>query len=760
MSCCAPGVEEASKLVVPAELNDDNLRNSALDLGDGRRQLDLVVPDVHCAACISTIEKSLMAQPMVDAARVNFSTKRVRVAYWPDKGVPHTLTEAIQQAGYRVSLPEAGTDAATDEGFKVLVRALAVAGFAAANIMLFSVSIWSGADPLTRDLFHWISAMIAVPAVAYSGQVFYRSAWRALRHGGLNMDVPISLAVVLALALSLYETFNHGAHAYFDASVSLLFFLLIGRTLDHLMREKARSAVRNLARLAPPNAMLLGADGSRERIAIADIEPDMQLEISAGDRVPVDGVIVSGNSSVDLSLVSGEPVPQSVGPDSAMLAGTTNISAPLILRATHPAADSFLARMVDLMEAAEGSKAGYKRIADRAAAIYAPAVHILALGTLLGWGILSGNWHTAVLNAIAVLIITCPCALALAVPIVHVVASGRLFESGIMMRDGAALERLAEINRVAFDKTGTLTQGQPVFSGQFFGEAAMRAQAAKLAKFSRHPFSQALAAFDDGSSGLPALPSESVHEVAGSGIEAQFDGDVWQLGNAEFCHAKDRAAAQNDSVVWLSRNGVCVAGFGFHDPARPEAASTISKLHKMGFGISLLSGDRKGPVQALGGALGIEDVRAGLTPAEKVGILESFGTDGAKVLMVGDGLNDAPALKAAHASMAPASASDIGRTASDFIYTSNSLEAVPFTVKVAKRAAAMVYQNFGLAIAYNCVAVPLAVSGHVTPLVAAIAMSSSSILVTLNALRLRLGTTSKASKRPLSQGPVIMDAAE
>lgn len=755
MSCCAPGVEGATELLVAPEMNDATLSAAATEIGDGLLQLDFCAPDIHCAACMASIEKSLGKLPMVETARVNFSTKRVRIAYHPAQGLPHELTEAIGRAGYRVFLPDASLDGQKDPALKLLVRALAVAGFAAANIMLFSVSIWSGADPLTRDLFHWISALIAVPAVAYAGQIFFRSAWQALKHGALNMDVPISLAVLLAVGLSLYETFNHGANAYFDASVSLLFFLLIGRTLDHLMREKARSAVRNLARLAPPNAVLLHDDGTRERVAVKDIMPDMLLEIAAGERLPVDGEVVSGQSAVDLALVTGEPLPQNVGPESQLLAGTTNLSAPLVVRATRAATDSFLARMIGLMEAAEGSKAGYKRIADRAAAIYAPAVHILAFGTLLGWGILTGDWHAAILNAIAVLIITCPCALALAVPIVHVVASGRLFEHGVMMRDGAALERMAEINRVVFDKTGTLTTGKPQYDRQFFGAPELLRPALALAGFSRHPFSQALAAL-----GAGHLQADNAHEVAGGGVEARIDGNIWRLGSGLFCHAEGIEGAGDHSAVWLSCDDEAVAGFRFRDPARVEAKATIAALKKRGLEISLLSGDRIAPVLAIAQSLGVLDAHGGLTPADKVAALDEFSNAGDKVLMVGDGLNDAPALRAAHASMAPSSASDIGRNAADFIYTSNSLEAVPFALSIAKRAAGMVYQNFGLAIAYNCIAVPLAVTGHVTPLVAAIAMSSSSILVTLNALRLRWGGKASLEVSSGAVGDVAMSAAQ
>ncbi len=456
------------------------------------------MPEMHCAACIKSIEAELNGLDMVQSARVNMSTKRVKIVFAAQGGaVPMDLVAAIGRAGYRCFLLDA-EEPGKDKSLSKLILALAVAGFAAMNIMLFSVSIWSGANESTRDLFHWISALIAVPTVFFSGQVFFRSAWGALRHGRLNMDVPISLAVLLALGLSLYETITSGEHAYFDASVTLLFFLLIGRTLDHVMRERARSAVRSLASLAPKGAVQILADGRREFIKLNDVQVGMILEVAAGERIPVDGRVVEGKSELDMSLVTGETVPERCVQGASVLGGATNLSGALKIEVEKAAHQSFLARMIELMDAAEGSRAGYKRIADRASEIYAPFVHLLALLTFVGWGLYNGDWYHATVTAIAVLIITCPCALALAVPIVHVVAAGRLFERGVMMKDGAALERLAQITSVAFDKTGTLTLGSPILKGQIFGDAVHLDRALQLAQLSRHPFSKAFArAFGD-----------------------------------------------------------------------------------------------------------------------------------------------------------------------------------------------------------------------------------------------------------------------
>ncbi len=748
MSCCAPGVEAGANLHAGKNAQDSNeaLLAASRELGDGLRQLELAVPDVHCATCISTIEKDLDKLDMVSNARVNLSTKRVRVTFDPELGAPRELTRAVLDSGHRVLLLD-NVDEEDDGQLKGLIRALAVAGFAAGNIMLFSVSIWSGAEPTTRDMFHWISALIAIPAVGYAGQPFFRSAVAVLRQRRLNMDVPISLAVTLSLIMSVVETLRGSQDAYFDASVSLLFFLLIGRTLDHMMRDKARSAVKNLAQLAPRSAVRIKEDGSRETIAIGDIKPGMTLSILAGQRVPVDGKIVEGVSEADISLVTGEADPELVEPGSEVLAGTLILTGAVSLEAEQPADQSFLARMIELMEAAESTKAGYRRIADRAAQIYAPAVHLLALITFLGWGFIGGDWHHATLIAIAVLIITCPCALALAVPMVHIVAAGRLFEAGIVMKDGAALERLAEVNHVVFDKTGTLTKGHPQVTKQLFGDGDGLVQAARLARRSAHPFSQAIGLKEGGGE----VFSGQVREVPGQGIEGRDTQGTWRLGKASWCGIEENRVSSGGSVVWLSLDEKPVAAFELADTARSDARISIQALIKDGMKVTLLSGDRAEPVVALARELGIETAKAQLNPADKLAFVQKLQEQGDKVLMVGDGINDAPALRAANASMAPASAADVGRNAADFVFTRDNLTAVPACLRLAKRSAVTVLQNFGLALAYNLTAVPLAMAGYVTPLFAALAMSTSSILVTLNALKLRFGnpwlTKAKKEKR-------------
>lgn len=736
MSCCAPGAELGLELdhAGKAPLSAGELLLSSHELGNGLRQSDLSVPSVHCGACIQTIEKALGALDGVAKARVNLSTKRVSVQW---RGTtPPPLIETLNKLGYQAH-PFETADDDKDETLAELVRALGVAGFAAANIMLLSVSVWSGAEDATRDLFHWISALIAIPAMAYSGRIFFRSAFNALRRGRTNMDVPITIGVSLAYGMSIYETLNHGPHAYFDAAVSLLFFLLIGRTLDHFMRERARVAVKGLARLAAKGAMVIRDDGTRDFLPVSEIVPGMRVLIAAGERVPVDARIEEGTSDLDCSLVTGESEPQRVGPGSVMRAGTLNLTGPITATATAAAKDSFLAEMIRLMEAAEGGRARYRRIADRASQLYAPAVHLTAFITMLGWLFISGDWHRAITIAIAVLIITCPCALGLAVPIVQVVAARRLFENGIMVRDGSAMERLAEADWVVFDKTGTLTLGAPQLVNREAVEPAAFGIAAAMAAHSRHPLSKALTDAARGLS-LPALKLRDVAEHPGYGLEAKLENAVYRLGRADWALSSSEGMDRDAGTV-LACDGRLLARFTFEDQVRPGAVEAVSALRETGLENEIVSGDRAPAVAQIAGRLGISKYHAGILPGGKAEHLAERAAEGRKVLMVGDGLNDAPALVAAHVSMAPATAADVGRNAADFVFLRENLNAVPLAFAVSREAGKLIRQNFALAIGYNVIAVPIAILGHVTPLVAALAMSLSSVMVVANALRLRAG---------------------
>ncbi|MGQ3292469.1 MAG: heavy metal translocating P-type ATPase, partial [Shinella sp.] len=608
MSCCAPGTEGAAEVarLSHALPSSEELLLASRPVGEGLRQSELSVPGVHCGTCITTIEAALNALPAVVRARVNLSTRRVSVVWMEDmdglRTDPQAFAAAIRDTGYDThlfSFAAEGDDALRNQ----LIRAVAVAGFAATNIMLLSVSVWSGAEAATRDLFHWISAFIAGPTLIYAGRFFYQSAWNALRHGRTNMDVPIALAITLSYTVSLWETVHSAEHVWFDATVSLLFFLLIGRTLDHVMRDRARSAITGLARLSPRGAMVVRPDGTRDYRPVEEIAVGEHLSISAGERIPVDCRVLSGASDVDRSIVNGESDPLAAAPGTQQEAGAMNLTGSLLVEAVATARNSFLSEVIGLMEAAEGGRARYRRIADRAAQIYSPAVHLLALVSFLGWGFYDGDWKHAMLVAIAVLIITCPCALGLAVPVVQVVAAGRLFAGGVMVKDGSAMERLAEIDTAVFDKTGTLTLGKPRLVDRETANRSHLALAAALASHSRHPLSLALAAANAGP--MPVI--EAVSEIAGGGLEAVTSQGVLRLGSRAFACGKSLVGeeAHGLSEVVLSRDGSVLETFRFEDAVRTGAAEAIRALKRERVEMAILSGDRAPAVSRVAGMLGI-----------------------------------------------------------------------------------------------------------------------------------------------------------
>ncbi|HEY5598170.1 MAG TPA: heavy metal translocating P-type ATPase [Kiloniellales bacterium] len=716
------------------------------EAGPGLKRIEILVPGATRAALMPEIEAALAALPGVASARLNLTGRRVAVTWRDGEAEPQHFIDRLASMGYpaRPFDPRETGLAKDDHDGSGLLRALAVAGFAAGNIMLLSVSVWSGAEAATRDLFHWLSALIALPTVAYAGRPFFHSALAALRQARVNMDVPISLGVILASAMSLFETINHAEHAYFDAAVTLLFFLLAGRYLDHLMRARARSAVAQLMSLAAEGAVIVEGDSCRY-VAARDLKPGMLAAVAAGERFPADGRVQEGVSDIDRSLMTGEAALETVRPGSEVHAGAINVTGPLTVAITAAGADTFLAGLVRLMAAAEQGQSRYIRLADRLARFYSPAVHVLAAATLLGWLLLDNGWHASLMAAIAVLIITCPCALGLAVPAVQVVASGRLFRSGVMIKDGAALEKLSSVDTVVFDKTGTITRGEPELVEPRQVAADTLALAAGLAQASRHPLSRSLLREAERRGITPSAVDE-ISEQPGFGLAGTRWGAELRLGSRAWCGLGE--ATQDDGrLEFAFRQG---AGqpvlFRFQDRLRPDAVATIAALKSRGIAVELLSGDRQSAVRRVAEATGIDRAIAGATPQAKLAHVETLGRAGRKVLMVGDGINDAPALAAGFTSMAPASASDIGRSAAETVWMGDSLAAVTLALDVAAKSQRIARQNFALAIGYNVFAVPLAMLGLVSPLIAAIAMSTSSIMVVANALRLGL------ARKPVAAG--------
>lgn len=696
-------------------------------------QLMLSLPGIHCAGCISGVEKALRAVPGVKEARVNLTLRRAAVAAEAHV-TAEDLTTVLESAGHEAHELDPGVLATTaaDRAGRDLLMRLAVAFFAMMNVMLLSISVWAGADGVTRDLMHWISAAIAIPAVAFSGRPFYASAWSALKGGRLNMDVPITLAILLAVGTSLYETTQSGEHAYFDAAIALCTFLLAGRYLDHRTRASARSAAQELAALEVPRALRIGEDGREETVAASDLAIGDIVRVKPGGRIPVDGIVIDGQSELDRSLMTGESLPSFAGPGQAVSAGEVNLTGPLLVKVQAAGRDTALHRIADLVAVTESGRANYNSLADKAAKLYAPGVHILSVAAAVGWFIGTQDVRVSLNIAAAVLIITCPCALGLAVPAVTTAASGRLFRKGLLIKNGTALERLAETDTVVFDKTGTLTSGAPEPTGLDDHPQDVLRVALALASASSHPLAEALATALR-VRGLHPAEVVEIEERPGYGVQGNWAGQVVRLGRAAWLGAE-----AGDMTATFVRIGEGKQhALTFRDTLRDGAEETVEAQKAAGKRVVLISGDTKGAVDRFAARIGIDEVIAEALPEEKAQFVARLTGEGARVLMVGDGLNDTAALAAAHVSISPASALDAARTASDMVLMGRSLAPISDAVTTAESASKRIRENFSIATVYNVLAVPLAVAGLATPLIAALAMSLSSITVSLNALRLR-----------------------
>src|SRR4029077_8780669 len=716
---------------------------------DGTAHMDLAVEGVGCASCIRKIEGGLRRVPGVVEARLNFTNRRLAVDWREEELAAADVIAALEDLGYPAHpfQPERA-EAEEARQMRWLVKCLAVAGFAAMNIMLLSVSVWSGSLDMsqeTRDFFHWLSALIALPAAAYAGQPFFQSAWRALRTRQLNMDVPISLGVITALGMSLIETASHAHHAYFDSATMLLFFLLCGRTLDHAMRRKTRAAAGNLAALKADFAHRF-EKSEVVRVPAAALKPGDRLLLRPGDRVPADGVVLSGTSEIDERLVTGETARRGIIAGAAIHAGSVNFSGTLTMRVTAAGAGTLIDEGERLLEKAVGPKSRYVRLADPAARLYAPVVHATAALTVIGWLAAGASVHDSIVTAIAVLIITCPCALALAIPAVQVVAASTLFRAGVILNSGDAIERLAEIDTVIFDKTGTLTLPEPRVDNAAVDAPDLLECAARLALSSRHPLAAALAREVQ-----ERTPYDGAIEEPGQGVRAMIDGTEARLGRPAFCGIPDEARGEpGASTIAFSHAGRSVT-LVVQQKLRVDAQETVAALRARGLDLVILSGDRPAAVAPIAAHLGIADWRAGLNPTEKIAAIEALKGQGRRVLMVGDGLNDAPALAAAHVSLSPISAADITPAHADSVFLGEPLVPVLDAVTIAAHARRLMRQNLWLAVIYNAVAVPIAILGYATPLIAAGAMSGSSILVPLNALRVRARKTPPSARSRAGQ---------
>jgi len=711
------------------------------DVGAGLSHIDLAVEGVSCAGCMSKIERGLSAIPDVTLARVNLTDRRVALEWKQGTLDPARFIDRLAELGYKAHPFEtAGAEAAEAEQSRFLLRCLGVAAFATMNVMMLSIPVWSGNGsdmiPEQRDFFHWLSALIALPAAAYAGQPFFRSAFRALRTGNVNMDVPISIGVILALAMSVIETVGHAEHTYFDAAIMLLTFLLVGRYLDQNMRRRTRAVAGNLAALKAETATrFVGAD-EISQVPVAAIGPGDIVLLRPGERCAVDGTVIEGRSEIDQSLITGETLYVAAEQGTAVYAGSLNISGTLRVRVSAASEATLLAEITRLLDNALQARSRYVRLADRASRLYAPVVHATALLTMLGWVLVGASWHDAIVTGVAVLIITCPCALGLAIPTVQTVASGAMFRAGVLLNSGDSIERLAEVDRVIFDKTGTLTLPDlEVVNAADIPEDVF-GLAGRLALASHHPVAAAVAR-----AAAAKSPLAGAIEEPGQGVRATSGGIEMRLGRPSFCGAErlaeERANLDPETSHVAFSLGEAKYLFSVRQGLRPDARATISALAERRIGVEILSGDRGPAVRAAARALGVSEWRAGITPADNIARIEELKRRGHRVMMVGDGLNDAPSLAAAHVSMSPISAAHLSQATADLVFLGKPLAPVVAAIDFSRKALHLMRQNLWLAVGYNLLAVPIAISGVVTPLIAAAAMSGSSLLVMLNALRAR-----------------------
>ena len=710
-------------------------------------RVEVLLSGLHCGACVWLVEQALTAEPDVLAARVTLSQHRLTLRW---RGTPEradAFAALLGRLGFAAAPWSAACLRATEdaEGQRLL-RALGLASFGALNVMLISFAVWAGTGSAvwagtgsagwvgagsagmgmgeaTRQALHWVAAAIALPTIAVAGLPFFRPAWAALRAGRPSMDLAVSLGVLAAAAMSLSEAIRGGPYVWFDSATALLALLLAGRVLDRAARGRARRAVAELLSLQDGEARLLRPDGSVAPTPVEAVEPGARLLLAPGERLRLDGVLEGGHALLDTAAITGESVPRDFAAGAAIPAGAVNMGAACVVRVTHAARDGSLARMGALLAEAERARGRHVALADRVARWFVPAIHAIAAATFaLWWLALGAPWQVALMHAVAVRIVTCPCGLAIAVPAVQVVTVGALFRRGVLVASGTALERLAAVTHVVLDKTGTLTEGRPRLLPDPARDPAVLHRAAGMAQASRHPLTRALArACPD----APAAPGVVEHPGEGLALGGT------RLGSARFCGLDDGEGM----TLWLTRPGAPPAAFHFADGLRPDAAAAVRALRGLGLEVELLSGDATPAVAAAAREAGLERWEGVATPARKAARVRELTATGARVLMVGDGINDAAAMALAHASASPGEGTDLARQVADLVLQGGRLLALPDAVARARRAMRLSRQNLAMSLAYNALAVPAAVAGLVNPLLAAGVMATSSLAVILNALR-------------------------
>ena len=756
----APG--ERAQAALPEDLalyDDPDVQRGFVLERDAEREALLVLEGVRCVACSWLIEQALTRLQGVLGAEVNFASQRARVRWDPERVRLSAIMAAAARVGYR-ALP---CNPAQVESVQRVERRSArwrlfVAGFGMMQVMMYALPAYLAGDgEMSGDieqLLRWASLALTLPVVGFAAAPFFAGAWRDLRSGRVGMDVPVALGIGVAFAASAIATASGSGEVYFDSVTMFVFLLLLGRYLELIARQRSSLALQHLGRLMPEFATRL-PDFPRsletERVAVAALRPGDLALVRPGESVPADGIVEQGTGSVSEALLSGEATPVAKRRGSALTGGSVNLASPLVIRVEKVGAATVLYSVLRLVERASSDKPRLVRLADRTASIFILVVLALALAAGAFWA--ASDPGRALLVAISVLVATCPCAFSLATPVALSVAAGELARRGIVIARGHALEALARTTDVVFDKTGTLTHGElriedVSLHGDMSREQCL-AIAAALESASEHPLGRAIAA---AGAELPKHPLEALRNVPGAGIEGRVGGRCYRIGSPAFARGlvggMERTEGGGGTTVSLAGESGLLASFRLGDSLRSEAAGVVDALKKMGLTVHLLSGDERAATQRAAARVGIDKVLSRATPERKLQYVAGLERGGRKVAMVGDGINDAPVLAQAGVSLAMGGGTRLAQTQADALLLSGNLTGLVEALGHARLALRIVRQNIAWAFAYNLLALPLAVSGALTPWVAAIGMSGSSLLVVLNALRLRRGESGRAAVLP------------
>ena len=719
------------------------------------RDIHLLVEGIHCAACVWLIERGLQRTPGVQSADVNLAAKRLHLRWDNSRSKLSDLIRALAKIGYAaVPYDPESAEGVIQKSNRAMLYRLFFAGFAMMNMLWISIALYSGADhDEFRQFFHWVGLALATPTLLYSGYPFYRGALGGLRGGHLTMDMPIAIGLSVTYAYSLYVTVTHSTigEVYFDTVTNLIFVILIGRYLEGMFRHQAVSATKRLMELQPRVAIVM-RDGQEQMTPIRGVKLGDHVLIKPGYKVPVDGVVLEGRSAVDEAMLSGESVPVSKTAGAQVFAGTANTNGALLVEVRAQLQDTTLSRIIRLVEEAQSSKAPIQRLADAIVPWFVLVTLICATITFFIWN--SHDFEIALMAATSVLIITCPCALGMATPMSIAVASGLGAKHGILVKNGLVLETLSKVTHFVFDKTGTLTEGKmsvaQVHVAAGCNEQELLQFAAAVERYSEHSVAKAIVEetelrqlmFRD-------LGADGFQATAGLGVEARVAGHPVLLGSAEWlirhgieldAELQTRAhelETQAMSCVYIAREGKHVAIIALADKLRSDAQQMISELRAAGITLTLLTGDRRPVAEAVARQLGGMEVIAEVLPQDKDQVIRRLQQSGAVVAMVGDGINDAPALIRADVGIALGSGTDVSVESADIVLMYNELDKVRQATQLSRRTLLTIKQNIGLSFVYNAIMVPLAMMARVNPLVAAISMPISSLIVIGNAARIR-----------------------